>query len=165
MRLLLEAATHMMTRSRLARRIVRRPYYPEARRFFELIAPTYDLEVGAFDRFLAETRDHPPRHRRAPSAEAGQVAASASGAPPEGGPAVSGPPGRRRRRHRGGRRRRRPSGNAINDSTMIVLTEAMSSPNVGNDADVNATESLAAAPSISDDAPPGDRPDGLPEHH
>ena len=165
MRLLLEAATHMMTRSRLARRIVRRPYYPEARRFFELIAPTYDLEVGAFDRFLAETRDHPPRHRRAPSAEAGKVAASASGAPPEGGPAVSGPPGRRRRRHRGGRRRRRPSGNAINDSTMIVLTEAMSSPNVSNDADVNATESLAAAPSISDDAPPGDRPDGLPEHH
>ena len=48
MRLLLEAATHMMTRSRLSRRLVRRPYYPEARRFFELIAPTYEVEVAGF---------------------------------------------------------------------------------------------------------------------
>ncbi len=154
MRLLLEAATHMMTRSRLARRIVRRPYYPEARHFFELIAPTYDLEVAAFDRFLDETRDHPPRHRRAPSAEAGHTA----GSPGASGSSISGPPVRRRRRHRGGRRRR--------PSATSVLTAAISSPDGGNDAGVNANESLPATPAATaDDSAPDERgADRLPGH-
>jgi poly(A) polymerase len=128
MRLLLEAATHMMTRSRLARRIVRRPYYPEARYFFELIAPTYDLEVAAFDRFLAESRDNSPRHRRPPAA-AGVRASAAAGADaaPAAAPANAAP-ARRRRRHRGGRRRR-PRNSA---AATIVLTEEISTAGDSN---------------------------------
>jgi poly(A) polymerase len=162
MRLLLEAATHMMTRSRLARRIVRRPYYPEARHFFELIAPTYDLEVAAFDRFLAESRDDPARHRRTASVEIAHSSAGASlgAAPPNGVSSLPDAPGRRRRRHRGGRRRR-----PFRDSATIVLTEAMSSPNGGSGADANviAQEALPAASSTGDDSAHGAQgPDGLP---
>jgi len=104
MRLLLEAATHMRMQTRIARRIVRRPYYPEARRLFELIAPTYDVEVEAFDRFLAEGRDQ-PRHRHHISATTSGGAARTLDAT-----AVSAQPGRHRRRRRGGRRRRRSNG-------------------------------------------------------
>jgi poly(A) polymerase len=168
MRLLLEAATHMMTRSRLARRIVRRPYYPEARRLFELIAPTYDLEIAAFDRFLAETRDHPPRHRRAQTAGAALAGASSAGdtAPPHGGVSqagLHGAPGRRRRRHRGGRRRRRP----LSESATIVLTEAMSSPNGAsdNDATVVAEKSLPAAPATDIESAPGAQAPDAPTGH
>ncbi len=106
MRLLLEAATHMMMRSRLSRRLVRRPYYPEARRLFELIAPTYGMEAAAFDRFLAETPNHLPRPRRPlsrPSDSASEGENGASGGEPARA-AIK--PARRRRRHRGGRRRR-----------------------------------------------------------
>jgi hypothetical protein len=105
MRLLLEAAAHMRMRTRLARRIVRRPYYSQARQFFELIAPTYNVEVEAFDRFLAEARDQPPRHRRHASAIIPPDAQRELVAPPA--PAS---PGRRRRRRRGGRRRRDANG-------------------------------------------------------
>jgi poly(A) polymerase len=108
MRLLLEAATHMRMRTRLARRIVRRPYYSQARRFFELIAPTYNVEVEAFDRFLAEGRDQPPRHRRQSSA----IAPGHAHRELNAAPTTSAPPGRRRRRRRGGRRRRGLNGSA-----------------------------------------------------
>jgi poly(A) polymerase len=147
MRLLLEAATHMVTQSRLARRIVRRPYYPEARRFFELIAPTYDLEVAAFDRFLAQASDHPPRHRRAQSAEMAHARAPVPHdvAPPDNASSATVAPSRRRRRNRGGRRRRSGRG-----STAIVLTEAMSSPNGESDADASVTvETLVEEPKTS----------------
>src|SRR5260221_5702365 len=104
MRLLLEAATHMRMRTRIARRIVRRPYYPEARRLFELIAPTYDVEVEAFDRFLAEGRDQPRHHHH--------ISATTSGGADRNldATATSAQPGRHRRRRRGGRRRRRSNG-------------------------------------------------------
>jgi poly(A) polymerase len=156
MRLLLEAATHMMTRSRLSRRLVRRPYYPEARRFFELIAPTYEVEVAAFDRFLAETRDHPPRARRSPSAiasggerpETAAIAESSNGAGAER-------PRKRRRRHRGGRHRRR----IADGSPPTVLTNAAASEIEGTANGVAATtesmpagESIPAAEGIAEDA-------------
>lgn len=152
MRLLLEAATHMMTRSRFARRIVRRPYYPEARRFYELIAPTYDLEVAAFDRFLAEAPHPPQRHRRPlhptePSLLRG--AAPPTGEAPDGTQPPTGTPGRRRRRHRGGRRRRSARG-----AGTIVLTESMASPNGADATDAHANGDSAA--------PDTDRPAGLP---
>ena len=150
MRLLLEAATHMMTRSRLARRIVRRPYYPEARRFFELIAPTYNVAVEAFDRFLAEARDHPPRHRRPVSAIAhGEGGRELSASPGSASGAASATPGRRRRRRRGGRR----SG-GFNDSSAIVLIDGTSSPEGGilGNAVGSSEEPLQAANSIGDDS-------------
>jgi hypothetical protein len=146
MRLLLEAATHMILQSRLARRIVRRPYYSEARRFFELIAPTYDVEVAAFDRFLAQVSDHPPRHRRAQSAELADapVPVAHHVAPPDNTSSATVAPSRRRRRHRGGRRR---SGRG---SAAIVLTEAMSSPNGESDADAKVNvETLVEEPKTS----------------
>ncbi len=127
MRLLLEAATHMMNQSRLARRIVRRPYYPEARYFFELIAPTYDLEVAAFDRFLAESRDHSPRHRRPPAAAVRASVAGGADAASAAAPATA-PPARRRRRHRGGRRRRSRNSAAAT----IVPPEAISTAGDSN---------------------------------
>jgi poly(A) polymerase len=148
MRLLLEAVTHMITQSRLARRIVRRPYYPAARQLFELIAPTYDFEVAAFDRFLAESRDHPARHRHPASAEVPDAIGGAGfGASTRNGEASA--PGRRRRRHRGGRRRR-----SLGDSATIVLTEAMSSPNGDTDTGANAIveKSLPAALSTGEDS-------------
>jgi tRNA nucleotidyltransferase/poly(A) polymerase len=124
MRLLMEAATHMMTQSRLSRRLVRRPYYPEARRLFELIAPTYDVEVEAFDRFLAETPNHAPRHRRSlPAMTAGTVGRESGDSPGSatGPPTIK--PLRRRRRHRGGRRRRFNS-----HGSLVTATDSPSSP-------------------------------------
>jgi poly(A) polymerase len=124
MRLLLEAATHMMTRSRLARRLVRRPYYPEARRLFELIAPTYDVEVEAFDRFLAETPNQAPRYRRPlPAVLTGSVNRENGAGPSSGTGALANKPVRRRRRHRGGRRRRSGS-----NGSPAEVTEQTSSP-------------------------------------
>jgi len=78
MRLLLEALTHITTRSRTLRRLTGRPYFDEARHLWELVAPSVAKDPAALDALLA-----------APSR-------------PPAGPR----PGRRRRRRRGGRRRR-----------------------------------------------------------
>ena len=83
MRLLLEAVTHMVTRSRMLRRLARRPYFADARLLFDLITPTTGTALAAVDEFLA-----PP---------------TASATRPQ-------PPGRRRRRRRGGRNRHRDRG-------------------------------------------------------
>ncbi len=133
MRLLLEAATHMRMRTRIARRIVRRPYYPEARRLFELIAPTYDVEVEAFDRFLAEGRDQ-PRHRH-------HISATTSGGADRNldAAAASAQPGRHRRRRRGGRRRRRS-----NRSPGQILIDSIASPESDSLPDRNSLDVAAA---------------------
>jgi len=80
MRLLLEALTHIATRSRTLRRLARRPYFEEARHLWELVAPAAGAEPVPLETLLAPP---PPR-------------------PPAGTPGS----GRRRRRRRGGRRRR-----------------------------------------------------------
>jgi poly(A) polymerase len=150
MRLLLEAAMHMMTRSRLSRRLVRRPYYPEARRFFELIAPTYDVEVEAFDRFLAETPNQVPRYRRplpavttsAVNRENGDGPGSTDGAP-------ANKPVRRRRRHRGGRRRHFGS----NGSSSAAPDQTSSPADEFERAAVSSSvESIPAGGTIGDNA-------------
>ena len=146
MRLLLEAATHMMTRSRLARRIVRRPYYPEARRFFELIAPTYDVEVAAFDRFLAEARDHPPRRRRRAirgrcTRRCGRGACAA--------PPTAEHPNRADLVHPGAVADDAAADAAADrstDSATIILTEAMAAPDGGSDADASVTAERVVRP-------------------
>ncbi len=103
MRLLLEAVGHMMAMTRQSRRLPRRPYYEDARRLLELIAPTYGFDVVTFDRFLEAPPERPGRRRvaEAPGAAHGEVAAR----PTE-------PSGRKRRRRRGGRRHRR-AGSAV----------------------------------------------------
>jgi len=140
MRLLLEAATHMRMRTRLARRIVRRPYYSQARRFFELVAPTYNVEVEAFDRFLAEGRDQPPRHRRHPSA----IPPGSAHRELNAAPTTSAPPGRRRRRRRGGRRR-----HTSNKSAEQILTHPTAPPD---------GSSLPDRSSLDDATVPADQP-------
>ncbi len=96
-RLLLDAFGHLAAPSRRTRRLMRRPYFGEARRFFEMMAPTYGIDQDALMRFLASpvlylSSQHAPR------------AAAAPGAPGAGG-------GRRRRRRR--RRGRRRGGHLV----------------------------------------------------
>ena len=162
MRLLLEAATHMRMRTRLARRIVRRPYYSQARRFFELIAPTYSVEVEAFDRFLAEARDQPPRHSRHVSAiTSGTANRELSAAP------ASAVPGRRRRRPRGGRRRRGSNGSAeqiLNAATAPPDGSSLPDRSSLDDAAVPAAQPLQVTTDAVGDDAALDAPnrDGLP---
>jgi poly(A) polymerase len=78
MRLLLEALTHITTRSRVLRRLTRRPYFEEARRLWELTAPSTGAQPVTLEALLAS----PLRPPAAPGT------------------------GRRRRRRRGGRHRR-----------------------------------------------------------
>jgi poly(A) polymerase len=94
LRLLLGALSHMLKPSRITRRLVRRPYFPEARRLFELIAPTFSADPAELDRFLAS----PPVHHRV---HRNQYSARTTG--------ETTPPyrGRRRRGRSAGRRRNR----------------------------------------------------------
>lgn len=104
MRLLLEALGHMLRLSRITRRLRRRPYFDEARRLFELVAPAHGGNPAALDRFLAEAprEQQPNRHpqRSAHGTRRTNVTDGGSGAGSDG------PPHRRRRRRRGGRRQR-----------------------------------------------------------
>src|SRR5258708_35858776 len=49
MRLLLEAVTHMVTRSRTLRRLAQRPSFAETRSLFELITPTPQSDLATGD--------------------------------------------------------------------------------------------------------------------
>jgi len=89
MRLMLEAFQNLAAPTRRTRRLMRRPYFPDARMFFEMTAPTYAIEPTRTFQFLAD-----------PDAYSQTVGAPA-GAPTPGG-------GRRRRRRR--RRRGRHGG-------------------------------------------------------
>jgi len=86
-RLLLEALGHMLKPSRITRRLVRRPYYPLARRLFELIAPIFSSDVAELDRFLATPHEH---HRARRNQQPSQPMGDSN-------------PHRRRRKRRGGR--------------------------------------------------------------
>ncbi len=94
-RLLLDAFGHLAAPSRRTRRLMRRPYFHEARRFFEMMAPTYGIDQDALMRFLASPEVY--LSSRPPGA------AAAAGVPGAGGGR------RRRRRRRRGRRRGHPS--------------------------------------------------------
>ncbi|HTW86471.1 MAG TPA: hypothetical protein VMD75_00570, partial [Candidatus Binataceae bacterium] len=85
MRLILESFLHLLSPSRRTLRIARRPYFAEARAFYELMAPNYGAAPAELERLLSA----PP--------------AQAAGLRPAG---LNG----RRRRRRGRHRHRRPSG-------------------------------------------------------
>jgi hypothetical protein len=93
MRLLLEALSHMLKPSRITKRLVRRPYFPLARRLFELIAPIFSVDPTELDRFLTAPPQHHRASRNQPSAHTTET---------------TNPPHRRRRRRsrRPGRNRR-----------------------------------------------------------
>jgi poly(A) polymerase len=63
LRLLLEALSHMLKPSRFIRRLVRRPYFPLARRLFELIAPIFSADPAELDRFLTAPAEHQRANR------------------------------------------------------------------------------------------------------
>jgi poly(A) polymerase len=90
-RLLLEALGHMLQLSRVTRRLVHRPYYPLARRLFELIAPIFSTDSAELDRFLATPQEHHRARRNQQPAE----------------PMGDTNPHRRRGKRRGGRSGRR----------------------------------------------------------
>jgi poly(A) polymerase len=105
MRLLLEALPHMLQPSRVTRRLIKRPYFAEARELLDLIAPIHGTTSSALERFLAagsretqlsQPQSHGPDDRK--------------NSPP------SGDWTRRRRRRRGGRRRNAAHGPAPLDT-------------------------------------------------
>jgi poly(A) polymerase len=68
MRLLMEALPHLMAPSRRTRNLVRRPYFEEARHFYQLVAPHYAHDPSALGRFLADPERYlasQPVHREA----------------------------------------------------------------------------------------------------
>jgi len=91
MRLILDAFEHLAAPSRRTRRLMRRPYFGEARRFFEMTAPAYGIDTGVLQRFLADPENFFVRRQAAATTNESE--------PPDGGQ-------RRRRRRRRGRRPR-----------------------------------------------------------
>jgi len=104
MRLILEAFQNLAAPTRRTRRMMRRPYFPDARMFFEMTAPTYSIDPTRTLRFLADpdafSDASPAAHARAGAAD---------GIPP--------PAGDRRRR-----RRRSHHGAAPRDSAAHAAT-------------------------------------------
>jgi poly(A) polymerase len=54
MRLILDAFQNLASPTRRTRRLMRRPYFPDARMFFEMAAPTYAIDSATTIRFLAD---------------------------------------------------------------------------------------------------------------
>jgi len=110
MRLLLDALVHMTALTRHVRRIAKRPYFSEARRLLEFVAPVNGVGVAELDSFVAELSEHSGTNRRRVNPETAAAA-------------VSNGTGRRRRRRRGGRRhRRRGDGAAEGLGTVVAAS-------------------------------------------
>ena len=99
MRLILEAFANLASPTRRTRRLMRRPYFPDARMFFEMTAPTYSIDSSRMIRFLADP----------------DAFSSSPGAPSPAGDSPQTPPGGDRRRRRR-RRRRSRQGSAANSA-------------------------------------------------
>jgi hypothetical protein len=56
MRLVTDAFEHLATPSRRTRRLMRRPYFAHARRFFEMVAPSYGIDIEPLQRFLNDPK-------------------------------------------------------------------------------------------------------------
>jgi tRNA nucleotidyltransferase/poly(A) polymerase len=109
MRLLIEAFEHLAAPSRRTRRLLRRPYFAEARRFFEMMAPSYAIDEKPLMRFIADPDGYITRHQ-VPV----QVAPSAGGHR------------RRRRRRRRGRGRARLNGASAREAASAGAPEPVS---------------------------------------
>ncbi len=106
MRLLLEAFQNLAAPTRRTRRLMRRPYFPDARMFFEMTAPAYSIDATRTIRFLAD----PDAFTASPTAPS-----TPNGAQP--------PAGDRRRR-----RRRRRSRHGVAPVVAGDLNGASTSP-------------------------------------
>jgi poly(A) polymerase len=93
MRLIHDAFESMAAPSRKTRRLMRRPYFASARKFFEAMAPTYGIDPRILARYVADPDGFAARPSPRPAA--------ITETPADGGRR------RRRRRRRGGRMHRR----------------------------------------------------------
>jgi poly(A) polymerase len=135
LRLLLEALSHMLRPSRITRRLVRRPYFPLARRLFELVAPIVGADPAEFDRFLTARSE---RHRVRQNQSAADQVATPDATPTH-------PRGKRHRRRTGRRRKRERGTNLlpVNGQKMEMdaggaAVEASVEPPVGGDRPPNS---------------------------
>jgi len=56
MRLVTDAFEHLAAPSRRTRRLRQRPYFAHARRFFEMVAPSYGIDISPLQRFLNDPK-------------------------------------------------------------------------------------------------------------
>ncbi len=92
MRLILEAFENLASPTRRTRRLMRRPYFPDARLFFEMTAPTYSIDATHMMRWLSD-----PEASGVPASHSGASEASHLNGPH---PMSNGQRRRRRRRRR-----------------------------------------------------------------
>jgi len=130
MRLLLDAVQHMLRRSRVTRRLARRPYFFEARRLFASIAPNYGADPAELDRFLASPPEHIANRRRG----AAQAENTVKAAP------------RRRRR----RRRRGKLGTGASPGAPTVESSASAGDEIRSVASAGPGQSEGSMPNGSD---------------
>lgn len=126
MRLIHDAFENMAAPSRRTRRLMRRPYFESARKFFEAMAPTYGIDTRILARYVENPDGFVARPHPQPQ--------SASEAPAGGGRR------RRRRRRRGGRAHRGNHEIAPNGAQQSASAEA-SPP----DTDTSPRQSAAQA--------------------
>jgi poly(A) polymerase len=70
MRLIIEAFPHLMRPSRRTRKLMRRPYFENTRRLFEIVAGTYAADTSMLTRFLADPQGYVEDRASAPAADA-----------------------------------------------------------------------------------------------
>ena len=87
LRLLLEAIGHMLKPSRITRRLARRPYFPLARRLFELTAPIFAADPADLDLFPDRPAGASARNPKSASVPSNGRYYSASPAPKAAWPA------------------------------------------------------------------------------
>jgi poly(A) polymerase len=126
MRLIIEAFPHLMKPSRRTRKLMRRPYFENARRLFEIVAGTYGADVSMLARFLADPEAYLENRLTTPAGDTSRP---------------------RRRRRRG--RRRSPSQRRANtapgadgaSSNGTEATSVSSSPDPGVEAAIGPNPS------------------------
>ena len=119
MRLIIEAFPHLMRPSRRTRKLVRRPYFENARRLFDIVAGTYVADASMLARFLADPEAY--------------LDERPSGSAPAGGPS-------RPRRRRGRRGRRRPPWERGPNAAKAGISEGASSNGAEPSAHEEASE-------------------------
>ena len=115
MRLILDSFENLASPTRRTRRLMRRPYFPDARMFFEMTAPTYSIDPTRTIRFLAD----PDSFGSSPAP--GGAEPRPYGAPSHAGADAHPPAGAGRRRRR---RRRRPHHLGTHDSVAHGATQS-----------------------------------------
>jgi poly(A) polymerase len=73
MRLIIEAFPHLMRPSRRTRKLMRRPYFENARRLFEIVAGTYAADASMLARFLADPQAYLEVRTNVPAVDASRA--------------------------------------------------------------------------------------------